>query len=176
MLLVYPQLWIFYWLLVNQWYLLTNNFINFMTRTWKVCPAYLRKFITSIFFLTFKESFDLYYQAASKSLACLRVSHKNTLSHDHACSHNQTKKFQFRFILTHDYVFSSDHADKYRYGVVRHFVGHGVGRVFHADPVVLHFSTWPDFELSSLSSHFTYYVVLIIAGCPLASSLSLVRC
>ncbi|KAB5556946.1 hypothetical protein DKX38_007855 [Salix brachista] len=32
-----------------------------------------------------------------------------------------------------------DHADKYRYGVVRHFVGHGVGRVFHADPVVLHF-------------------------------------
>ncbi|XP_014521194.1 methionine aminopeptidase 1D, chloroplastic/mitochondrial [Vigna radiata var. radiata] len=32
-----------------------------------------------------------------------------------------------------------DHADKYRYGVVREFVGHGVGRVFHADPVVLHF-------------------------------------
>ncbi|KAJ6682016.1 METHIONINE AMINOPEPTIDASE 1D MITOCHONDRIAL [Salix koriyanagi] len=62
-----------------------------------------------------------------------------------------------------------DHADKYHYGVVRHFVGHGVGRVFHADPVVLHFSTRPDFELSSLSSHFTYYVVLIIAGCPLAS-------
>ncbi|KAF8023148.1 hypothetical protein BT93_F0596 [Corymbia citriodora subsp. variegata] len=34
----------------------------------------------------------------------------------------------------------NDHADKYRYGVVRQFVGHGVGRVFHADPVVLHFS------------------------------------
>lgn len=32
-----------------------------------------------------------------------------------------------------------DHADKYRYGVVRQFVGHGVGRVFHADPVVLHY-------------------------------------
>ncbi|XP_008241506.1 PREDICTED: methionine aminopeptidase 1D, chloroplastic/mitochondrial isoform X1 [Prunus mume] len=32
-----------------------------------------------------------------------------------------------------------EHADKYRYGVVRQFVGHGVGRVFHADPVVLHF-------------------------------------
>uniref|UniRef100_A0A803KSD7 Methionine aminopeptidase n=1 Tax=Chenopodium quinoa TaxID=63459 RepID=A0A803KSD7_CHEQI len=31
-----------------------------------------------------------------------------------------------------------DHADKYGYGVVRQFVGHGVGRVFHADPVVLH--------------------------------------
>ncbi|OMO56685.1 hypothetical protein CCACVL1_26346 [Corchorus capsularis] len=32
-----------------------------------------------------------------------------------------------------------DHADKFRYGVVRQFVGHGIGRVFHADPVVLHF-------------------------------------
>ncbi|KAH9616118.1 hypothetical protein KSS87_012836 [Heliosperma pusillum] len=32
-----------------------------------------------------------------------------------------------------------DHADKYRYGVVRQFVGHGVGRVFHADPVIQHF-------------------------------------
>lgn len=36
--------------------------------------------------------------------------------------------------------FSSDHADKFRLGVVRQFVGHGVGRVFHADPVILHFS------------------------------------
>lgn len=34
----------------------------------------------------------------------------------------------------------SDHADKYYYGVVHQFVGHGVGRVFHADPVILHFS------------------------------------
>ncbi|XP_048334572.2 methionine aminopeptidase 1D, chloroplastic/mitochondrial isoform X2 [Ziziphus jujuba] len=32
-----------------------------------------------------------------------------------------------------------DHGDKYRYGVVRQFVGHGVGRVFHSDPVVLHY-------------------------------------
>ncbi|KAF7828740.1 methionine aminopeptidase 1D, chloroplastic/mitochondrial [Senna tora] len=32
-----------------------------------------------------------------------------------------------------------DHADKFRYGVVRQFVGHGVGSVFHADPVVLHY-------------------------------------
>ncbi|XP_057449509.1 methionine aminopeptidase 1D, chloroplastic/mitochondrial [Lotus japonicus] len=32
-----------------------------------------------------------------------------------------------------------DHADKYRYGVVRQFVGHGVGSVFHADPVILHY-------------------------------------
>ncbi|CAA7395166.1 unnamed protein product [Spirodela intermedia] len=31
-----------------------------------------------------------------------------------------------------------DHADKFKFGVVRQFVGHGVGRVFHADPVILH--------------------------------------
>lgn len=31
-----------------------------------------------------------------------------------------------------------DIADKHKYGVVREFVGHGVGRVFHADPVILH--------------------------------------
>uniref|UniRef100_A0A7N0TSK8 Methionine aminopeptidase n=1 Tax=Kalanchoe fedtschenkoi TaxID=63787 RepID=A0A7N0TSK8_KALFE len=32
-----------------------------------------------------------------------------------------------------------DIADKHGYGVVRDFVGHGVGRVFHADPVILHY-------------------------------------
>ncbi|XP_015963965.1 methionine aminopeptidase 1D, chloroplastic/mitochondrial [Arachis duranensis] len=32
-----------------------------------------------------------------------------------------------------------DHADKFGYGVVRQFVGHGVGKVFHADPVILHY-------------------------------------
>ncbi|KAG2654227.1 methionine aminopeptidase 1D, chloroplastic/mitochondrial-like [Panicum virgatum] len=32
-----------------------------------------------------------------------------------------------------------DHADKFKFGVVRHFVGHGVGKVFHAEPVVPHF-------------------------------------
>ncbi|KMS95988.1 hypothetical protein BVRB_003470 [Beta vulgaris subsp. vulgaris] len=31
-----------------------------------------------------------------------------------------------------------DHADKFGYGVVRQFVGHGVGRVFHAEPVIQH--------------------------------------
>lgn len=32
-----------------------------------------------------------------------------------------------------------DYADKHHYGVVEQFVGHGVGRVFHADPVILHY-------------------------------------
>ncbi|XP_059623876.1 methionine aminopeptidase 1D, chloroplastic/mitochondrial [Cornus florida] len=31
-----------------------------------------------------------------------------------------------------------DHADKHGYGVVEQFVGHGVGRVFHSDPVIMH--------------------------------------
>nr|GEZ34871.1 methionine aminopeptidase 1D, chloroplastic/mitochondrial isoform X1 [Tanacetum cinerariifolium] len=31
------------------------------------------------------------------------------------------------------------HADRHRYGVVQTFVGHGVGRVFHSDPVILHY-------------------------------------
>uniref|UniRef100_A0A0E0K5I7 Peptidase M24 domain-containing protein n=1 Tax=Oryza punctata TaxID=4537 RepID=A0A0E0K5I7_ORYPU len=37
-----------------------------------------------------------------------------------------------------------NHADKFKFGVVRQFVGHGVGQVFHAEPVVLHFrnSEW----------------------------------
>ncbi|KAK8969016.1 hypothetical protein KSP40_PGU004792 [Platanthera guangdongensis] len=33
----------------------------------------------------------------------------------------------------------NDHADKFKFGVIRQFVGHGVGRVFHADPVIPHF-------------------------------------
>ncbi|GFP96927.1 methionine aminopeptidase 1d chloroplastic/mitochondrial [Phtheirospermum japonicum] len=32
-----------------------------------------------------------------------------------------------------------DHADKHQYGVVQQFVGHGVGRVFHSAPVILHY-------------------------------------
>ncbi|EPS60791.1 methionine aminopeptidase, partial [Genlisea aurea] len=32
-----------------------------------------------------------------------------------------------------------DHADKHGYGVVQHFVGHGVGKLFHSDPVILHY-------------------------------------
>ncbi|XP_020592893.1 methionine aminopeptidase 1D, chloroplastic/mitochondrial [Phalaenopsis equestris] len=33
----------------------------------------------------------------------------------------------------------NDHANNFKFGVVRQFVGHGVGRVFHAEPVILHF-------------------------------------
>lgn len=32
----------------------------------------------------------------------------------------------------------SEHAEKYGYGVVERFVGHGVGSVFHSEPIILH--------------------------------------
>jgi len=34
-----------------------------------------------------------------------------------------------------------DLADEYGYGVVREFCGHGIGRAFHEDPMVLHYRT-----------------------------------
>ena len=32
----------------------------------------------------------------------------------------------------------SEHAERYGYGVVERFVGHGVGTVFHSEPIILH--------------------------------------
>ncbi|XP_050225422.1 methionine aminopeptidase 1B, chloroplastic [Mercurialis annua] len=32
----------------------------------------------------------------------------------------------------------SEHAEKYGYGVVERFVGHGVGTVFHSEPIIVH--------------------------------------
>ncbi|KAG5051345.1 hypothetical protein AAZX31_02G093800 [Glycine max] len=32
----------------------------------------------------------------------------------------------------------SEHAEKYGYGVVERFVGHGVGTVFHSEPIIIH--------------------------------------
>ncbi|MEE2835517.1 MAG: type I methionyl aminopeptidase [Myxococcota bacterium] len=34
-----------------------------------------------------------------------------------------------------------DHADRFGYGVVRNFVGHGIGDVFHCEPNVVHYRT-----------------------------------
>ena len=41
---------------------------------------------------------------------------------------------------------TSEHAEKYGYGVVERFVGHGVGSVFHSEPLIYHHR-----KLSSLS-------------------------
>ncbi|KAL9324981.1 hypothetical protein ACSQ67_005626 [Phaseolus vulgaris] len=35
-------------------------------------------------------------------------------------------------------TFLSEHAEKYGFGVVERFVGHGVGRVFHSEPIIIH--------------------------------------
>ncbi|KAF5193117.1 Methionine aminopeptidase, partial [Thalictrum thalictroides] len=32
----------------------------------------------------------------------------------------------------------SDHVEKFRYGVVERFVGHGVGTIFHSEPIIYH--------------------------------------
>lgn len=32
----------------------------------------------------------------------------------------------------------SEHAEKFGFGVVERFVGHGVGTVFHSEPIILH--------------------------------------
>ncbi|OWM85407.1 methionine aminopeptidase 1D, chloroplastic/mitochondrial [Punica granatum] len=56
-----------------------------------------------------------------------------------------------------------DHADKHRYGVVRQFVGHGVGRVFHADPVILHFRNNEDGRMR-LNQTFTIEPMLTIGS------------
>ncbi|XP_045815255.1 methionine aminopeptidase 1D, chloroplastic/mitochondrial [Trifolium pratense] len=56
-----------------------------------------------------------------------------------------------------------DHADKYGYGVVQQFVGHGVGRVFHADPVILHFRNNEDGRMM-LNQTFTIEPMLTIGS------------
>lgn len=32
----------------------------------------------------------------------------------------------------------SEHAEKYGFGVVERFVGHGIGTVFHSEPLIYH--------------------------------------
>ncbi|KAK1279536.1 hypothetical protein QJS04_geneDACA003089 [Acorus gramineus] len=32
----------------------------------------------------------------------------------------------------------SEHAEKYGYGIVERFVGHGVGKIFHSEPIIMH--------------------------------------
>lgn len=32
----------------------------------------------------------------------------------------------------------SEHAEKFGYGIVDRFVGHGIGTVFHSEPLILH--------------------------------------
>lgn len=35
-------------------------------------------------------------------------------------------------------LFNSEHAEKFGFGVVDRFVGHGVGTIFHSEPLIFH--------------------------------------
>lgn len=50
------------------------------------------------------------------------------------------------------FVCFSEHAEKYGFGVVERFVGHGVGTVFHSEPIILHHRKY--------SSDFNIYYLL----------------
>jgi len=39
----------------------------------------------------------------------------------------------------------SEHAEKYGFGVVDRFVGHGVGTIFHSEPLVYHHRKYSQF-------------------------------
>lgn len=36
-------------------------------------------------------------------------------------------------------ISNSEHAEKYGYNVVERFVGHGVGPIFHSEPLIYHY-------------------------------------
>lgn len=51
--------------------------------------------------------------------------------------------FVMRLFLTyHSVDCHSEHAEKYGFNVVERFVGHGVGTVFHSEPIILHHRKW----------------------------------
>ncbi|KAH7434059.1 hypothetical protein KP509_07G099100 [Ceratopteris richardii] len=57
----------------------------------------------------------------------------------------------------------NDYADQFGYGVVRHFVGHGVGKIFHSAPAVLHFRN-NDRSRMVVGQTFTIEPILTIGG------------
>lgn len=64
----------------------------------------------------------------------------------------------------------SDHADEHRYGVVQQFVGHGVGRVFHSAPVVLHYSKFfCPFSKLAIACNQCFWIghsIMLLLSCP----------
>eukprot|EP00250_Pteridium_aquilinum_P024327 c28924_g1_i1 orf=538-1641(-) len=57
----------------------------------------------------------------------------------------------------------NDYADQFGYGVVRHFVGHGVGKIFHSAPTVLHYRN-NDGTRMVVGQTFTIEPMLTIGG------------
>lgn len=59
---------------------------------------------------------------------------------------------------------SSEHAERFGYGVVERFVGHGVGTVFHSEPIILHnrkYILFVCFICSSKIWHLIFVVILL---------------
>lgn len=72
--------------------------------------------------------------------------------HDHFISCYVTMiDFTWFWVVYKNYVldgYLSEHAEKYGYGVVERFVGHGVGTVFHSKPIIYHHRKWSiDFSI-----------------------------
>lgn len=66
---------------------------------------------------------------------------------------------KFEVLLVKHYY--SEHAEKYGFGVVERFVGHGVGAVFHSEPIILHHRKYPS-KCSIFSSYRFYRLKMIV--------------
>uniref|UniRef100_A0A0A8Y050 IDP454 n=1 Tax=Arundo donax TaxID=35708 RepID=A0A0A8Y050_ARUDO len=66
----------------------------------------------------------------------------------------------------------SEHTDKYGYGIDP-FVGHGVGRIFHCEPVIWHtYNYEPGFMVAGQT--FTIGTLLFVSMCDFAFQASLI--
>jgi len=173
--ILYCEYFIDYWWIDDIYWL---TILSTLWRTWKLCPTYLRKFkISSIFFSDFQGNlFISSYQAASKSLACICVSHKNARSLMTTLTHTQTNKNISVSIWYSLMIMFSQVTMQIDILTVLSDILLAMVLDVYSMPIPLFSTSVIDLTLNSpLLFHFTYYAVLIIAGCPLAFTLSLVR-
>ena len=138
----------------------------------------MRKFkISSIFFSDFQGNlFISSYQAASKSLACICVSHKNARSLMTTLTHTQTNKNISVSIWYSLMIMFSQVTMQIDILTVLSDILLAMVLDVYSMPIPLFSTSVIDLTLNSpLLFHFTYCAVLIIAGCPLVFTLSLVR-
>lgn len=70
---------------------------------------------------------SLYYMLYDFGIACIIVLHAICFWY---CLYNSKHHFFYNNL--------SEHAEKFGYHVVDHFVGHGVGTIFHSEPIIIH--------------------------------------
>lgn len=85
-----------------------------MSRSWRWCFLLSDRDVTFEFIYFICVNYSTLYEAGVKA--------------------NLLRLYRVLWMCTCD----SEIADKHRYGVVEHFVGHGVGRVFHSAPSIVH--------------------------------------